>query len=68
MTACDGNVKVLLTLSKGTPNVTSVQMILNLSLPVPRWAGDNTDLPSNSNISKTVTVNIAFTIILKSIG
>ena len=31
-----------------------------LSLPVPHRAGDNTDLPSNSNISKTVRVNIAF--------
>ena len=27
---------------------------------MPRWAGDNTDLPSDSNISKTVRVNIAF--------
>ena len=33
---------------------------LTLSLPVPRWAGDNTGLPSDSNISKTVRVNIAF--------
>ena len=32
-----------------------------LSLLVFRWAGENTDLPSNSNISKTETVNIAFT-------
>ena len=32
-----------------------------LLLFVPRWAGDNTDLPSNSNISKTVRVNIVFT-------
>ena len=30
-------------------------------VPVPRWVGDNTDLPSNSNISKTIRVNIAFT-------
>ena len=30
---------------------------LTLSLLVPCWAGDNTDLPSNSNISKTVKVN-----------
>ena len=29
---------------------------LTLPLPVPCWAGDNTDLPSNSNISKTVRV------------
>ena len=36
---------------------------LFLSLPVPSWAGDNTDLTSN-NISKTVEVNIAFTITL----
>ena len=34
---------------------------LTLSLPVPRWAGANTDIPSNSNISKAVRVNIAFT-------
>ena len=27
---------------------------------MPRWAGHNTDLPSDSNISKTVRVNIAF--------
>ena len=35
--------------------------ILTLFLPVPRWAGDNTDLPSNSNILKTAIVNIEFT-------
>ena len=35
--------------------------ILTLSLPVLCWAGDNTDLPLDSNISKTVTVNIACT-------
>ena len=34
---------------------------LTLSLLVPRWAGANTDIPSNSNISKAVRVNIAFT-------
>ena len=34
---------------------------LTLSLPVPHWVGDNTDLLSNSSISKTVRVNIAFT-------
>ena len=33
---------------------------LTLSLPVPRWADDNIDLPSDSNILKTVRVNIAF--------
>ena len=33
---------------------------LTLSLPVPRWADGNTDLPSNSN-KKTIRVNIAFT-------
>ena len=32
-----------------------------LSLPVTHCAGHNSDLPSNSNISKTVKVNIAFT-------
>ena len=30
-------------------------------LPVPRRAGDNTDLPSDSNVSKMVRANIAFT-------
>ena len=35
--------------------------ILTLSLPVLCWAGDNTDLPLDSNISKTVTVNITCT-------
>ena len=34
---------------------------LTLLFPVPRCAGDNTDLHSNSNISKTIRVNIAFT-------
>ena len=34
---------------------------LTLSLPVPRWAGDNTVLHTTSNISKTISVNIAFT-------
>ena len=27
---------------------------------MPRSVGDNTDLPTNSNISKTVNVNIVF--------
>ena len=36
------------------------KVILTLLLPVPRWAVDNTDLLSNSNISKTVRANIAF--------
>ena len=30
---------------------------LALSLPVKHFAGDNTNLPSNTNISKTVNVN-----------
>ena len=34
---------------------------LTLSLAGTRCAGPNTDLPSNSNISKTVTVNAVFT-------
>ena len=34
---------------------------LTLSLPVHHWAGDNTVLPINNNLSKTVRVNIAFT-------
>ena len=33
---------------------------LTLSLPVPRWVGDNTDLNSNRNISKTIRINIVF--------
>ena len=35
-------------------------VLLTFSLPVSRWAGDNTDLPSDINISKSVGVNIAF--------
>ena len=31
-----------------------------LIFPVPRWVGDNTDLPSNKNISKTISANVAF--------
>ena len=34
-------------------------------LPVPCWAGDNTDLHSNSNISKTVRASTAFNRIFK---
>ena len=34
---------------------------LTLSLPVPYWAGANTDPPSNRNISKMVKLNITFT-------
>ena len=34
---------------------------LTLSLPFPRRGGDNTHPPSDSNNSKTVRVNIAFT-------
>ena len=37
---------------------------LILSLPVPRWAGHNTNLPSDSNIWKTVRVNIAFSFLM----
>ena len=35
---------------------------LTLLLSVPRWPGANTNLLSNSNILKTVIVNIAFTL------
>ena len=35
--------------------------LLTLSLPLTRWAGDNSELPSNSNISKTIRISIAFT-------
>ena len=38
-----------------------IDSLLMLLLPVHRWAGDNTDLPSNRIISKTVRVNILFT-------
>ena len=31
---------------------------------MPRWVGDNTELPSNSNISMTVAANTAFTSII----
>ena len=34
---------------------------LTLSFPVHRWAVDNSALPSNNYISKTVSVNSAFT-------
>ena len=34
---------------------------LTLLLPVPYWAGANTDLDSNSKISKTLSVNSTFT-------
>ena len=34
--------------------------ILTISLPIPRWAGDNADLTSDINISKMVGVSIAF--------
>ena len=34
---------------------------LTLSLPAPCWAEVNADLPSNSNISKTIKVDIFFT-------
>ena len=33
---------------------------LTLSLPLTRWAGHNTNLSSNTNISKPVRVNIVF--------
>ena len=33
---------------------------LTLLLPMTRWAGHNTDLPWDKNISKTVRVNIVF--------
>ena len=35
---------------------------LTLSFHVPRWAGDTTDLPSNSKISKAVKVNTTRTL------
>ena len=35
-------------------------LLLTLLLHVLGWAGHNTDLPSDINISKTVRVNIAF--------
>ena len=44
-----------------------VRHTLTLSLPKPHWAGDNTDLSSDSNISKTVRVNIPFANIFKRI-
>ena len=40
-------------------------VFLNLSVPVPCWAGDNTDLPSDSNISKAARVNNTFTMFFK---
>ena len=38
----------------------TLKCVLTLLLPVPNWAGDYTDLPSDSNTSITVRVNIAF--------
>lgn len=38
-----------------------IDSLLMLLLPAPRWAGNNTDLPSNRIISKTVRVNTVFT-------
>ena len=51
----------IFTLVKRQIKSTKYFELLTLSLSVARWAGANTDLPPNSNISKTVRVNIAFT-------
>ena len=45
----------------GFDKVTFLFTYLTLSLPVTHSAGDNTDLLSNSNISKILKVNIVFT-------
>ena len=37
------------------------KLLLTLAVPVPRYAGGNTNLPSNRNISKRVRVNMTFT-------
>ena len=37
-------------------SILCVNICLTLSVSVPRWAGDNTGLSSNSNISKAVRV------------
>ena len=42
-------------------NLFQTSVALTLSLPVHHWTGVNTDLPLNSDISKTVKANIAFT-------
>ena len=44
-------------LLEGNPQTTLSHFLLTLSLP-DSWAGDNTDLPSDSNILKMVRVNI----------
>ena len=38
-----------------------ISKVLTLSLPAPRWAGDNTNLPLASIVSKTVVANVVFT-------
>ena len=38
-----------------------ITWLLTLSFPVPRWVGDNTDLPLAGNILKAVRKNIVFT-------
>ena len=59
----EGKFSLSLSLSKTVPHVTYKYFSsLVLLLPVPRWAGLPTDLPSDSNISKTVRVNIAFSV------
>ena len=35
-------------------------LMLTLFVPVPRWVAHNTDLPSDSNISKTIRLNFVF--------
>ena len=52
---------VLLTNSLKTLSKINNMIPFTLSLTVPRWAGGNTDLPLESNSSKWVRVNIAFT-------
>ena len=39
----------------------ALKLLITLTLTGTRYTGPNTDLPSNSNISKTVIVNIIFT-------
>ena len=59
----EGKFSLSLSLSETVPHVTYKYFSsLVLLLPVPRWACLPTDLPSDRNISKTVRVNIAFSV------
>ena len=41
--------------------ITIIIIIIIIIIPLFRWPGENTDLPSDRDISKAVGVNLAFT-------